>query len=157
MWSEWPPEFTLSKTPSFSQQFPHLTPEACTDGLSPATRSYNCISWAASVTDVRWDPDPYFQYYWPDGAPRGYGLDAFIAAFRSRGFEVCLDGSLEVGVEKIAIYTLNEIPQHAARQLKNGNWTSKMGDYEDIQHPSLLAVGGPFYGTVEIYMARGIA
>jgi hypothetical protein len=157
MWTKWPSEFTLSATPDFSRQFPHLEPRSCVDGLSPATRSYNCIAWAASITTERWEPDPFFQYYWPDEAPRNYRLEAFIAAFRARGFEFCADGSLESGREKIAIYTLNGIPQHAARQLANGNWTSKMGDYEDIQHLSLLAVSGPFYGIANIYMARKLA
>jgi hypothetical protein len=147
----------LCATPAFSRQFPHLEPRSCVDGLSPATRSYNCIAWAASVTTARWEPDPFFQYFWPDEAPRQYTLEAFIAAFQSRGFEVCGDGSQEAGAEKIAIYALNGIPEHAARQLPNGNWTSKMGDFEDIQHYSIRAVSGPFYGEASIYMSRKLA
>jgi hypothetical protein len=154
MWSKWPPGFTLSETPDFSQHFPRLQPRCCTDELSRADNSYNCIAWAASSTSAWWEPDPFFQYYWPEAAPRDYTLDAYIAAFRSKGFEVCANGSLEAGTEKIVIYTLQGQPRHAARQLPNGNWTSKMGGYEDIQHIELSSIGGPFYGDANVYMAR---
>lgn len=156
-WIKWPAEFTLSARPDFAQDFPNLQPHFCEDDLSSATRSYNCLAWAASITNARWEPDPLLQYHWPDGVPREYTLDAYIAAFRTKGFEVCTDGSVEAGMEKIAIYSIRGEPQHAARQLANGNWTSKMGDYEDIQHTSLNAVGGPLYGNVRVYMKRKVA
>ncbi len=97
-----------------------------------------------------------FQYHWPDGVPREYTIDAYIAAFRTKGFEVCDGESLEPGVEKIAIYGQHGEPTHAARQLPGGSWTSKMGDYEDIQHTTLLSVSGPLYGNVRVFMKRRI-
>lgn len=124
------------------------------DGVSPATGLYNCIAWAAAVTDQWWEPDQFGQYFWPDEAPREYTLDAYIGAFRSRGFDLCVDGSLEGGTEKIAIYTLNGFPLHAARQLEDGSWTSKMGECEDIQHLDPSSVSGPFYGNASVYMGR---
>ena len=156
MWSKWPLGFRLSAAPDFPQHFPRLEPRSCVDGLSPADNSYNCIAWAVSLTTDWWEPDPFFQYYWPETAPRDYTLDAYIAAFQSRGFGVCNDGSLEAGIEKIAIYTLQGAPKHAARQLPNGNWTSKMGRFEDIQHFELSSIGGPFYGEASVYMARKV-
>lgn len=153
-WSKWPPEFTLSTTRDFSQDFPQLRPHLCEDDVSPATRSYNCIAWAASDTSAWWEPDIFFQYFWPDGVKRDYTRDAYIAAFRTVGFEVCNDGSHEPGMEKIVIYTLNGEPKHAARRLQNGNWTSKLGDFEDIQHTNLDCLGGPLYGTAHTYMKR---
>jgi hypothetical protein len=84
-------------------------------------------------------------------------MEAYLAAFRSRGFEVCNDGSLEAGTEKIVIYELQGKPKHAARQLANGNWTSKMGDFEDVEHLELSCLGGPFYGEPSVYMARKIS
>ena len=122
--------------------------------MSPFSRSYNCIAWAASVTRVRWEPDPFQQYYWPDQVPRDYTVEAFIAAYQTIGFDVCSSDLLEPGIEKIAIYTLNNMPEHAARQLPNGSWTSKMGDFEDIQHRNLNDVSGPFYGHPTVYMSR---
>ena len=67
----------------------------------------------------------------------------YVAAFRTVNFEVCADASVEAGVEKIAIYTLSGLPKHAVRQLPNGNWASKLGAYEDIQHINLQCVSGP--------------
>jgi hypothetical protein len=155
-WSKWPPEFTLSAEPSFPVDFPNLHPHLCEDDLSSATGSYNCIAWAAAESTARWDPDPWFQDYWPDGVPRVNTIAAVIAAYRTVGFEVCNTAAPEVGMEKIAIYTLAGDPTHAARLLPNGNWTSKLGDFEDIQHVNLYCLQGPLYGIPHTYMKRPV-
>ncbi|MHB8654324.1 MAG: DUF7689 domain-containing protein [Terriglobia bacterium] len=147
-------EFTLSTSPDFFHCFPNLKPHCCIDGVSPSTPSYNCIAWAASVTTEWWEPDPGLQYYWPENVPREYTIDAYVAAFRTRGFEICGDDLLEPEIEKIAIYILQGFPAHAARQLTSGNWTSKMGAREDIEHIKLESVGGPLYGNASIHMKR---
>jgi len=153
-WQVWPSLFTLSATPDFSQCFPNLKPNYCCNGISPSTSSYNCIAWAASVTTEWWEPDPSLQYYWPESAPREYTVEAYTAAFRSRGFEICSDDRLEPDTEKIAFYILQGFPAHAARQLPNGNWTSKMGAFEDIEHLEVESLHGPCYGSVSFYMKR---
>ena len=62
---------------------------------------------------------------------------------------------LEPGVEKVAIYADEHgEPQHAARQLPSGNWTSKIGSLEDIEHNTLRAVEGPMSGTVARILKR---
>ncbi len=43
---------------------------------------------------------------------------------------------------------------HAARQLKNGTWTSKLGVEDDISHPSPDALAGGSYGDVKLIMKR---
>src|SRR5437868_418617 len=61
---------------------------------------YNCIAWAASVTNIRWWPTPYpiDGYYWPSDAPRSETLEAFVAAFSTLEYTDCaMDGSLEIG------------------------------------------------------------
>lgn len=153
-WSKWPPEFTYSTKPQFPQEFPNLRPHLCVDGISGATRDYNCFAWAALDISRRWEPDPFFQWYWPDGVTREYTKRSYIEAFRAIGFEVCPDGTLQADTEKIAIYTVMGDPQHAARQLPNGNWTSKIGDFEDVQHVTPDAVSGPLYGKPDTYMSR---
>jgi hypothetical protein len=155
-WASWPPGFTVSATPAFASDFPNLVPHLCGDDFSEETKDYNCFAWAASDTDARWEPDPLNFWYWPDGIERKYSLDAFYAAYRTIGYEICGDGSLEAGFEKIAIFTINGIPKHAARQLPNGNWTSKLGDFEDIQHCTLACLEGPLYGMALIYMKRTV-
>jgi hypothetical protein len=156
-WIQWPIGFTLPFSAGFQEDFPHLIPSACVGDFSPYDESYNCIAWAANEANVRWDPDPFLQYYWPPSVPRELTLDALIAAYKTVGFEVCADDSLEEGKEKIAIYALDGEPKHAARLLENGNWTSKMGDFEDIEHPDSTAVCGPLYGFVALFMSRPVA
>lgn len=65
-----------------------------------------------------------------------------VELFLAAGYELCGDGSLEDRYEKIAIYAKDGEPTHAARQLGDGRWTSKLGKYEDIEHDSLDALYG---------------
>lgn len=153
-WTNWPASFTLSFEQGFARDFPNLLPSSCEGPVSIATRSYNCFAWAASIITDRWEPDPLDQYYWPDNVPRDYSLSAFIEAYRTVGFELCSDASLEPGFEKIAIYTVMGQPQHAARQLENGHWSTKFGDFEDVVHVDLECLIGPVYGRAEKYMRR---
>jgi hypothetical protein len=84
-------------------------------------------------------------------------MEAVAQAYETLGFRVCFSTALEDGLEKIAIYgkTQNGIAfaTHAARQLQSGEWTSKLGDYEDITHHDLRDVNG-LYGEPMIYMER---
>jgi len=158
--ADWPPRFSLTKTSSFSADFPHFQPHHCdSDDVSDSDPRYNCIAWAASDTSNWWWPDdPVIGYgYWPPSVVRALTIEAFIAAFNTRGFVVCLDGSLENGFEKIAIFAdHNSEPTHAARQLPDGVWTSKFGDFEDVRHVDLACIEGPLYGQVSVYMRHGI-
>ena len=156
-WAQWPPEFTLATTADFGRDFPNLRPHLCEDDVSPGTHSYNCIAWAASDTTAWWEPDPFYQYYWPDGVMRDYTLSAYISAFRTIGYELCDDGTPESNVEKIVIFTLGGRPKHAARLLQDGNWTSKFGDFEDIKHADLGCVSGPLYGSAHRFMKRPVS
>lgn len=116
---------------------------------------YNCIAWAASDCQRFWWPvhPPGEPTYWPPGAPRALTIPAFIAAYQSLGFQPCSDGSAEDGIEKIAIYAVGAIPKHAARQLANGRWTSKLGSHVDIEH-ALTGLEGAEYGVATQFMSR---
>jgi hypothetical protein len=46
------------------------------------------------------------------------------------------------------------MPTHAALQLESGLWTSKLGEFEDINHLTPNAVAGPVYGGVLCYLER---
>ncbi len=59
----------------------------------------------------------------------------------------------EKGFIKIALFAKDNIPTHAARQLPNGLWTSKLGILEDVRH-SLSAISGGIYGSVVVVMKR---
>ena len=122
---------------------------------SPAQADYNCIAWAAGDDSRWWWPDEFYQYYWPDDAPRNSTLEAFIQAFRILGFEVCEGPALEADYEKVAIYASTDgAPTHAARQLPDGTWTSKLGQLQDIKHPELNHVSGTGYGRPILIMRR---
>lgn len=133
--------------------FPRLTPQnhAIT---SPSTAIYNCIAWAAGDTTTWWQPG----LYWPIPAdPLDESLAVLTKVFEHLGYEVCLDDTVEPGFEKVALYSIGEIYTHAARQLSNGHWTSKLGNEEDIEHDSPSDVGGSIYGSVALVMKRKTA
>jgi hypothetical protein len=124
--------------------------------MSPPTRKYNCIAWAASDTTQWWWPDQVDQpdsSYWPAGAPREETLEAFRLAFATLGYVVCDDDRLEEGYEKVALFALAGVPKHASRQLPSGRWTSKLGESEDIEH-ALHDLTGLVYGAVVLVMKR---
>lgn len=120
---------------------------------SPPDRSYNCIAFAAEVTSDWWEPDPFFQYFWPLGIERRYTVRAYQQAFTSLGYDVCTTPMLEPGFKKVALYTLNNLPQHAARQVDSTWWTSKLGPDVDIEHTFDALDGGP-YGNVALLLRK---
>jgi len=137
-------------TPRIRDIFRNLS--AAASLTSPETPEYNCFAWAVGVTDEFWEPGRT----WPIDTPTAHEVQVVIDAYRTRGFELCQDGSLEQGVEKLAIYADEDgEPTHAARQLTNGRWTSKLGTWEDIEH-DLADLEGPHpaYGTVTNFMRR---
>jgi len=134
-------------------QFPRLT-AANSRPTSPFDESYNCIAWAANELDRWWWPDSQHQSYWPPEIPREVTLDAFIRAFSLQGYTEHSDAAIELGKQKIALYSIGDgKPTHAARQLADGWWTSKLGQQIDIEH-DLTALDGPVYGSVARILAR---
>ncbi len=124
-----------------------------TSAESPA---YNCIAWAVGDTRRWWWPDPRPFAFWPPSAPLEEELAAFTTAFGTLGYVTCVDGALEAGYEKVAIFADSQgKPKHAARQLPNGKWSSKLGKHEDISH-SVYGLEGGTYGDVVQYLRRKI-
>ncbi len=119
---------------------------------SPTTWEYNCIAWALGITDAWWWPAP--GRYWPENVPREESVEAFLTMFATQRYSSCSSVDVEAGVEKIALYTADSIPTHAARQLANGWWTSKLGPSFDIEHANLEAVGGGVYGASVVILSR---
>lgn len=73
--------------------------------------------------------------------------------FLSLAYSECKDGTLEKGVGKIALYALDGLPKHAARQVSETKWSSKIGRYIDIEH-TLKALEGSCYGSVVKYYKK---
>jgi hypothetical protein len=122
---------------------------------SPRDTLYNCIGWAAD-DKTNWWPSKYGR--WPKTVSRVETLEAFVMAFATRGCTPCDNGTLEDGFEKVVIYAQNEdgalVPTHAARQLPDGYWTSKIGWEEDISHQTPEDVNGPIYGKPVQFLKR---
>ena len=141
--------------PTLQDDFPDLTQENH-HPTSPITSDYNCIAWAATQDDSWWWPLPVGMGYWPQNVTRAETIDAFVEAFATIGFVPCANSMPEENVVKLAIYTLNNVPTHMARQLSDGTWTSKLGHNIDINHFTLDALSGPAYGAATHFLSRAI-
>lgn len=120
------------------------------------TIDYNCVAWAMEETDSWWWPNPEDESYWLPNVPRQETIEAFIELFATVGYQVCENSDLEKDFQKIAIYVLKRKPTHVARQLNDGQWTSKLGSNEDIIHHNLEGLEGKKYGQVTTIMKRKI-
>ncbi len=119
------------------------------------TPRYNCVAWAASDDSRWWQPlldEPWC--YWLDGVPRDFTSESYVRLFEAQGFEACESADPEDGWEKIAIYTVNGEFSHVARQLEAGHWSSKLGEWEDIEHSMLSDLEGVYYGSVSYILSR---
>lgn len=140
---------------AYRRAFPKLT-DSNHQETSQFDPTYNCIGHAAE-SRLWWQPEPTFglKVYWPSTAPREMTVDAYIKAYEAEGYTTCSDELHEDGFKKIAIYALNGIPKHAARQLTQDSWTSKLGRGEDITH-QLHDITGPMYGCVVAFLKKPV-
>ena len=124
--------------------------------------TYNCIAHAAGQCGDWWWPaeQGIEGVTWPQGIPREETLECFSLAFGTLGYVPCESPDLELGFEKICIYVdLDGKPSHTAKQLSSGAWSSKLGEWEDIEHDTLEALEGSpriglGYGRVETILKR---
>lgn len=134
------------------QDFPHLTNQNHFI-TSPRSDNYNCIAWAFGI-DNRWIEPANPNSYWPFETFSTNPLEAMILAYQEKGYEKCDSQDLEAGYLKVAIYVGPGGPLHAAVQLESGNWTSKLGNLEDIQHDTLSCLEGEEYGKAQIFFKK---
>ena len=125
---------------------------------SEETTEYNCIAFALEIQDKWIDPetqDPLdgTKPWWPDKIPRDRTLSTFIKLFELYGFQKCLDKNLEEDYVRIAIFVRGDKVAHAARQIGNGMWVSKLGNGVDCIH-SLSAIHNGMYGVVRQFMKK---
>lgn len=131
--------------------FPSLTPNNHRT-TSPPSDVYNCVAWAAAKDDDWWEPGSFWPY--PIN-PREYEIRVLRDLFKFLGYQDCaMDSNRETGFEKVAVYGDGIEYTHAARQLANGKWTSKLGHGEDIEHDTPDDVAGGIYGEVVQVMKR---
>jgi hypothetical protein len=130
----------IEPNPALAELFPHLADEGYAE-TSPPSIQYNCIAWAAGRSDEWWWPDALGAYFWPETVPRTETMEAYIQTFELLGYVRCAD------------YERDGKPTHAARQLTDGTWTSKLGRQVDVRH-TLHALEGAIYGKVAAFLRR---
>lgn len=142
--------------------FPGLASDVNFKITSPTTPIYNCIAWAYNYND-RWmwpNTDATSKldgiYYWPNGIIKDCNVNNFIDAFKLKGYVLCDSNNFEQEYQKIALYVKKGTTEctHASRQLRNGFWTSKLGNGNDIQHGDPYTIEGKCYGEVYCIMKR---
>ena len=145
-------------TPDKIFRFPLLRPEdykvtSLDDGY------YNCASWAIGegITSERYDPTDN-KATWPSTLQRDTKLETFVRLYiEFFGFELCSLGNHEAGFVKLAIYSDKNMQfTHVARQLPSGKWTSKLGDWEDIEHATPECLQSGLYGKVRTFLKKPI-
>jgi hypothetical protein len=119
---------------------------------SPETSDYNCVAWILGKTNNWYEPDE--EYDWIEGLPMSDDLNTMQAFFEHFGFQVCEKfDNFDSSIELIAIFAKEGIFTHVAKLLKNGNWTSKLGNSYDVEH-GLESISNGLYGEVALYMQK---
>jgi len=114
--------------------------------------AYNCIAWSVDDDSKWWWP--HKDAYWPDDIKKEETIEAFIDLYSSMGYELCDYPDYDDNYVKLVLFADEEgNPTHAARQLSNGKWTSKLGPSEDVEH-SLKSVSDGEYGKPVVYFKR---
>ena len=104
--------------------FPNLSSDELEIVEEPSER-YNCIAYATGDTGNWWWPDGI--NYWPAWATLDNRIESLMEVFAGLEYEQCDDGDAEAGYQKVALYEVHGEMKHAAAQMPNGRWRSKMG------------------------------
>jgi hypothetical protein len=81
-------------------------------------------------------------------------LENSFPNLRKQGYQITSPHSLEYnGFDRVAFYAKDDCVTHAARQLANGRWTSKLGCDIDVEH-DLPGLEGSVYGYVVQILRR---
>lgn len=110
---------------------------------------YNCVAWVLGELNAWVQPE----FDWPTDVPKPTGIEdlhCYIALFERDGWEVTDSEALEPGYLKLALYVTGDEFHHVALQLRDGDWTSKVGLGHDLRHRELDAL----YDCVNHYGAR---
>jgi hypothetical protein len=141
-----------------SGRIENIAPKLATEQYeitSSESDAYNCIGWALYDTRQWWWYTPQYGCYWPPGISRNNNPQAIARIFEIHGYQHCDSPDVESGFEKVALY---EHPvygiEHVTRQLETGRWTSKIGEWEDIEHETAKSLEGIEYGLVAAFMKR---
>lgn len=139
------PPVLLAAFPDLADSDPAVT--------HPPDARYNCVAWAAGVTDAWWWPDDPAGY-WPPTAPSEATAEAVSAALATVGYVPCGDGNPEPGFDRVAIYVRDGVATHVAVQRDGDRWSSKLGRDCAVSHDTPAALEGAVFGVVFGYLRR---
>ena len=110
---------------------------------------YNCVAWGLE------SKEDWIQFKDEEG---NYDLRicTYLKYFEERGYSIITDLNVNETTSKVAIYFDNNTGdfKHVSRQLDNGRWTSKIGDWEDLSHSSIEVLLGKSYGNDFVLMQK---
>ena len=135
------------------EAFPNLASEGFEIVEQPSER-YNCIAYAADDTSKWWWPDGI--NYWPPWATLDDRMESLKEVFAGLGYEQCQNSDAEEGYQKVALYGFQDRFGHAALQMPDGRWRSKMGQGPVIEHRSPESLSAGMYGDSTAYMRRAL-
>ena len=113
--------------------------------------NYNCVGYSLEINEF---VSHHIGRYWIDSIERSGSINNLIKVFEYFGFERS-DSSVEEGYKKIVIYGNRGFASHAAIQLDDIWYQSKMGEYEICKH-KLEAIEGILYGYPKVWMKKKI-
>ena len=132
------------------RSFPNLKHKENFEYTSNQTDDYNCVAWANEKDD-----DFITIPYYNSNDCFNDMLEGYINYFISFGFERTEYFEKDNKYTIIALYTKDENQfMHVARLLENGKWTSKIGNWEDIEHTTLNSLSGGAYGEPTVFMRK---
>jgi hypothetical protein len=120
--------------------------------LAPATFTYNCIGWSLGISG---------SWVWPTERGVVAYLHHFDALYGYYGFQRVqgLDYKRQPSHDKVLLYAVRNAdgriqPTHAALQMADGSWTSKVGTLPLIRHLHPHDLAGPSYGVPYVMYVR---
>ena len=140
-------------TDLLTRAFPNLANEGL-DIVDEPSPWYNCIAYATGDTSKWWWPDGI--NYSPPWATPTTNMESLLEAFAGQGYERCDDNNVEANHHKVALYEEQGQMRHAAAQMPNGRWRSKMGRGPVIEHTSPDSLSEGPYGNPTVFMRKAI-
>ena len=136
---------------ALTEAFPNLANENFEVVGGPSDR-YNCVAYAANKKDQPWDYN--HRGHWPPWANRNDRIESLKQVFLGLECEECRDSELEDGYQKVALFEVQGQAKHAALQMPNGRWRSKIGDGPLIEHDTPESLAGELYGNPTVFLRR---
>ena len=142
---------TSNWTDTLVATFPNLAAENF-EIVGEPSRLYNCIAYAVGDTSRWWWPDGI--NYWPSWATLTTRMESLKELFVGLGYEEYDGNDAEGGYRSVALYEVQGDMKHAALQMPDGRWRSKMGQGPVIEHDTSESLSHGIYGRPTTYMRR---